>query len=93
MHMDRAIFDLNVSVEATSAYILICYLLDGGHNPDLDKMRSLWNGSEQSLQTAINELMERQVLQYCHELSSDTSVAVNPADKWQWGLHKILQQG
>jgi hypothetical protein len=92
MHMDRAIFDLKVSVEATSAYILICSLLDGGHHPDLDKIRSLWNGSEQSLQAAISELMERQVLQNCSELSSDTAVAANPADKWRWNLHKILQQ-
>jgi hypothetical protein len=91
MHMDRAIFDLKVSIEATSAYILICSLMDEGHPPALVTIRSLWNGNEGSLQAAINELMARQVLQPCRELTPDTPVAANPADKWQWDLHKILE--
>jgi len=91
MHMDRAIFDLRISVEATSAYILICSLMDEGHFPSLTQMRSLWNGNDDSLQAALGELMERQVLVARGELFEDSPVSVNPADKWKWDLGKILQ--
>jgi len=91
MHMDRAIFDLKVSIEATSAYILICSLMDEGHPPALAKIRSLWNGDEDSLQSAISELMARQVLTSEGKLVPDTPIAVNPPDKWLWDLQKILQ--
>jgi len=91
MHMDRAIFDLRISVEATSAYILICSLMDEGHFPSLTQMRSLWNGNDDSLQAALGELMERQVLVARGELFEDSPVSVNPADKWKWDLDKILQ--
>jgi hypothetical protein len=83
MHMDRAIFDLKISMEATSAYILICSLMDEGHLPALVTIQSLWNGDETSLQTALDELMARQVLQPYRELSPDTKVTINPPDKWQ----------
>jgi hypothetical protein len=89
--MDRAIFDLRISVEATSAYILICSLMDEGHFPSLTQMRSLWNGNDDSLQAALGELMERQVLVARGELFEDSPVSVNPADKWKWDLDKILQ--
>jgi len=88
--MDRAIFDLKVSIEATSAYILICSLMDEGHPPALVTIQALWNGDETSLQTALDELMARQVLQPCRELTPDTPVTINPPDKWQWDLSKIL---
>ncbi len=90
MHMDRAIFELKIGVEATSAYILICSLMDEGHSPTLKLMRSLWNGNEASLQAAVIELMERRVLQPEKELAEDSSVVVNSADKWKWDLDRIL---
>jgi hypothetical protein len=91
MHMDRAIFDLKISVEATSAYIVICSLMDEGHFPTVEQIRSLWNGTDDSLQTALRELMERQVVQPSSEPGEGLFVAVNPADKWQWDSHKILE--
>ena len=90
MHMDRAIFDLKISMEATSAYILICSLMDEGRSPALTVIQSLWNGDDASLQAALDELMTRQVLIPCQELTPDTSVTINPPDKWQWDLRKIL---
>jgi hypothetical protein len=90
MHMDRAIFDLKISMEATSAYILICSLMDEGRSPALVTVQSLWNGDDASLQAALDELMARQVLKPWRELTPDTQVTINPPDKWQWDLRKIL---
>jgi hypothetical protein len=90
MHMDRAIFDLNISVEATSAYILVCSLIDQNHSPTLKTIRSLWNGNEESLLVALHELMAKQVLEPQEELTEESHVSVNPADKWRWNLDQIL---
>ena len=90
MHMDRAIFDLNTSVEATSAYILICSLMDQAHSPTLKTIRSLWNGNEESLLAALRELMGKQVLEPREDLTEESHVSVNPADKWKWDLDQIL---
>jgi hypothetical protein len=89
MHMDRNIFNLKVSLEATSAYILICSLLDQGHAPTLQQIRSLWNGSEDTLRHALLELMERQVLSPAKDLPEDYPLNVFPGDKWKWDLTRI----
>jgi len=88
--MDRAIFDLKISVEATSAYILICSLVDQDHAPTLKTIRSLWNGNEESLLAALHELMEKQVLEPWEVLTEESHVSVSPAEKWRWNLDQIL---
>jgi hypothetical protein len=89
MHMDRNIFNLRVSVEATSVYILICSLLDQGQSPTLQQIRSLWNGTEDSLRRALLELMERQVLSSARDLPEDYPLAVYPGNQWKWDLSQI----
>ena len=46
MEMDRAIFELNAGVEATSLYILICALMDEGKAVTLENVRRQWTGSD-----------------------------------------------
>jgi hypothetical protein len=89
MHMDRNIFNLRVSLDATSVYILICSLLDQGHSPTLQLIRSLWNGTEDALRKALLELMERQVLSPARDFPEDYPLAVYPGDKWKWDLSQI----
>ncbi len=62
MNMDRAIFDLKVSVEATSLYILLCALMDGGQAPTLENARQKWTGTEESLLAAAQELVRKCVI-------------------------------
>src|SRR5208283_2703862 len=62
MNMDRAIFDLKVSVEAASLYILLCALMDGGQAPTLENALQKWTGTEESLLTAAQELIGRCVI-------------------------------
>ena len=82
MHMDRAIFDLHASVEATSLYILICALLDQQESPTLTRARVQWNGGGDKLVTAAKELMRRGVLEEMNPFSEDKPLRVNPKDKW-----------
>jgi len=82
MLMDRAIFDLNASVEATSLYILLCALLDQQELPTLTRAKVQWNGSGENLVSAAEELMRRGVLQEIHPLRDDEPLRVNPRDKW-----------
>lgn len=61
-HMDQAIFHLKASVPATSLYILICSMLDEGEVPTLDRARGQWNGTEENLKEALEELAQRGIL-------------------------------
>jgi hypothetical protein len=82
MHMDRAIFDLKASVEATSLYILLCALLDQGEVPTLNRATAQWNGSRASLIAAADELILRCVLRGDQSSNGDQPLELNPREKW-----------
>lgn len=84
MHMDRMIFELNASVEATSLYILLCVFLDQGEAPTLEQAKSRWNGDEASLVDAAMELMGHGVLERALPVPMDLSLTLNPSEKWHW---------
>lgn len=83
MHMDRAIFNLKASVEATSLYILLSSLLDQGLVPSLENAREKWNGTEEELLSAVDELMQRGVLEEVHPIPEKGSLNINPSTQWQ----------
>ena len=80
--MDRAIFDLDASVEATSLYIILCSLMDVGQAPTVDHARARWNGTEQSLFAAAEELVRRGVLNV--ELPIRADMHLHPTMRDQW---------
>ncbi|MGA2400228.1 MAG: hypothetical protein ABSG91_00790 [Syntrophobacteraceae bacterium] len=80
--MDRAIFDLKVSVEATSLYILLCALMDGGQAPTLENALQKWTGTEESLLSAALELIRRCVIISAVPIPRD--VHLHPATRDQW---------
>lgn len=80
--MDRGIFNLKASTEATSLYLLICALLDLGQSPTLSEVRAKWNGNEESLQNAAKELMRRGVLDSSHTRREDEPFEVLPSHEW-----------
>jgi len=82
MHMDRAIFDLEATVEATSLYILLCALLDQGESLTLDRARVQWNGNGDNLVRAAQELMDRNVLEEMRPLENNKPLRMQPRDKW-----------
>lgn len=82
MQMDRAIFDLNLNVEATSLYILTCALLDQGESPTLERIRLQWNGDEQDLSIAVQELLKHNVVTASQPIRQDEPLKVNPRSQW-----------
>jgi hypothetical protein len=62
MLMDRKIFEMNLSVEATSAYILICTLAESGTPVTIESAASFWNDSHEALTRALEELDRRRVI-------------------------------
>lgn len=83
MLMDRAIFELNASVEATSLYILICALLEQGEAPSLNRAMVQWNGTMDTLVKATEELIVRGVLEGPVPGSQEQPLQVNSKDKWR----------
>jgi len=83
MLMDRKIFTLNLSVEATSAYILVCSFVEGGAPATVESLGPFWNGPRQELPSALTELRSRGIIE---EILDDRLVRrylPNPAEFWR----------
>jgi hypothetical protein len=81
-YMDRTIFLVNASTLATSLYILVCSLLDDNLQPTLARIRGSWNGTEQDLTTAADELVKRGILAPVDFLQEENRWWVVPSTRW-----------
>jgi hypothetical protein len=88
--MDRLIFELKASVQATSLYILMCAFLDQGEAPTLEQAKGRWNGDEESLIQAATELMGHGVLERANPVPMDLPLTIMPSEKWFWPTPEIL---
>jgi len=80
--MDRAIFDMNLGLEATSLYILICALCDQGETPTMDRIRVQWNGSIEKLLEAAEELVHHGIADGSLPIRENEPLHINPREKW-----------
>lgn len=60
--MNQAIFELGLGVEATSLYLLLVHLSDGGTPLTRQNAATIWNASDQDLDNAADELLGRRIL-------------------------------
>lgn len=60
--MDTKIFERGLSMEATSAYIIIGSLQSDGFKPGLSLIQARWNGSEDELIQALSDLLAQQII-------------------------------
>ncbi|MDR0354485.1 MAG: hypothetical protein LBJ64_01935 [Deltaproteobacteria bacterium] len=81
--MDTQIFNLNLSVYASSAYIVVCSLVGDGVQATLEAIRTRWNADEAELQKALKELGRWQVLECNKNLEGQSIYAPNPASLWR----------
>jgi len=81
--MDRNIFNLKLSVEAASAYILITAIVGENVSPSLDNIRDRWTKSGGELEEALNELLDRNVLQFRKVSGEQSFYYPNPASLWR----------
>ena len=56
--MSQKIFDLNLSMETISVYLMCCGLTDAGSHFSTANMLKIWNGSETSLREGLGALEE-----------------------------------
>lgn len=81
--MDRKIFNLELSVEATSAYIVVTSILSENARPDLESIRNRWIKSDEELDQALGELVGRQVLQVQSSPQGETLYYPKPSSLWR----------
>jgi len=60
--MNQMIFDLDLSVETISVYLLCCSLADSEQAITTKKIQTLWNGSAGALTVGIEDLEKINIL-------------------------------
>lgn len=95
--MDTQIFNQGLSVEATSAYIIITALVSDGGRPLLASVQSRWNAPMEDLAPALSELESLNIIEYLPAMGGEEPMfMVNPASLWgtpsksKWPAHKPL---
>ncbi|MDR2386823.1 MAG: hypothetical protein LBE80_04460 [Deltaproteobacteria bacterium] len=81
--MDTQIFNLKLSVLATSAYILICSLVGEGLLASDQAILERWNESHENLQAALVELQLWRVIEKRNGPEEKVSWSPNPASLWR----------
>ena len=83
MLMNQKIFTMNLSIEATSAYILICTLAESGAPVTIESARTYWNDSPEALNTAFKELIRHRVIYEACDSKQLRQYFLNPPDLWK----------
>jgi len=82
--MNQKIFEIGLSTEAVSLYLLCCHLEDTMVPVSLKNIKGLWNGDEESLNEAIHVLLSRQVLARSLSPADGTTVYwLNGPEDWK----------
>jgi hypothetical protein len=83
MMMDRKIFSLNLSVEATSAYILICNLAESGTPITIESAGTFWNDTPEALVSALEELKRHWIIVEALDANQMRQYCLNASDLWK----------
>jgi hypothetical protein len=83
MMMDRKIFSLNLSVEATSAYILICNLAESGTPITIESAGTFWNDTPEALVSALEELKRHWIIVEALDANEMRQYYLNASDLWK----------
>ena len=81
--MDRKIFSLNLSVEATSAYILICNLAESDTPITIESAGTFWNDKPAALVSALEELVRHRIIFEVLDANQMRQYYLNPSDRWK----------
>ena len=82
MLMEREIFNLQLSIEATSAYILMCSLQEKGKILTIKTISPYWQGTDEELKAAISELKEYNVIEETN-YSDSSRYLIKRQSNWQ----------
>ena len=76
--MDNTIFDLGLSVHATSLYILVDALLQEGEKISLDACEARWSATCEEMHEALEELKARGIVDVV-----DGHVEIKESETWK----------
>ncbi len=65
--VNQRIFQMGLSVETVSAYLLICGLADGGQPLTFETLLDKWNGIPADLQTSLETLQNKNIVRIRQE--------------------------
>jgi len=60
--MNQAIFNIGLSVETISIYLLVCGLTDVGRSVTTKNLADVWNGTEVALDQGLQVLESRHII-------------------------------
>lgn len=82
--MSQKIFDLGLSVETVSVYLLACGLADAGQPITTANLTEIWNGSPETLQSGLKELEENNILtRFISDGQESHAYRVNDVADWK----------
>jgi hypothetical protein len=79
--MDQKIFELGLSVNTVSVYLLMTGLADSGTELTLDTLVSMYTGNRADLDKALNELSERSII--ILNANGMGAYRVEPSENWK----------
>ena len=81
--MSQKIFNLGLTVEQVSIYLLCCGLADSGQDVSTENLLEIWNGTEQMLTDGLNTLTRQNILlQVISDSPSKSIYRIMDADRW-----------
>lgn len=82
--MNQKIFDLGLSVETVSVYLLCCGLADADQPITTAKLTEIWNGSPENLQAGLTELEKNNIItRFISDGQESHAYRVNPVSHWK----------
>ena len=81
--MDTQIFNLKLSVFATSLYIIICSLVGDGVLASEEAIAARWNDTDETLKASLAELQRWRVVERKTGPDEKTAFSPNPASIWR----------
>ena len=60
--MNQKIFQINLSTESISTYLLCCGLADAGTTISTKNLIEIWNSSKETLPKSLEDLVEKRII-------------------------------
>ncbi len=60
--MNQSIFDIGLSVETISVYLLVCGLTDAGRSVTSKSLAEVWNGTKAALDQGLQDLEDKHII-------------------------------
>ena len=84
--MNQAIFDLGLSVETISVYLLVCGLTDAGRSVTSKNLAEVWNGTQAALVQGLHELEDKRIIsRILTDGEENTAFKVMDIHRWKIG--------